>query len=252
MKPLTLDTASVRGFLAGTKTQHRVPVVPQPEHIEWFAHQNGWCGRFPPNGYRMVPCPFGAVGDVVYVRESYHVLDMRPNVALSDRPYQPSGPCPVAVTYAADEENPDASYRDITIQPDQWRERFDNDHIRWSSPATMPKWASRLSLKLVAVRVQKVAEISAADAKAEGIDGEAALICTMGCGHRDEEGDHLQRWDEDGDYGFLCPRCGERIWHHPLDECHVEAFRDYWTKRYPKHPFATAWCWCGEFRLEGE
>lgn len=42
-------------------------------------------------------------------------------------------------------------------------------HVKWSSPIHMPRWASRLTLEVTAVKIERVQEISEADVIAEGI-----------------------------------------------------------------------------------
>ena len=86
-----------------------------------------------PAGRDPVPdCPFGRAGDTLWVRETW-------------------GPLAGGVTYraTANTESPDGN--------------------RWRPSIHMPRWASRLSLEIVSVRVERLQAITGEDAAAEGI-----------------------------------------------------------------------------------
>lgn len=140
---------SVRAILAGRKTQTRRvyrPRNPEPWELPpgegykddgtpWPMYQDTY-GDFHP-----IRCPYGAPGDRLWVRESWTRW-------CSDEGCDKRG----HIAYRADAS---AEVERMTS---------------WRSPLHMPRWASRLTLEVVEVRVQRVQEISEQDAEAEGIE----------------------------------------------------------------------------------
>ncbi|VGG02344.1 morphogenetic protein [Klebsiella pneumoniae] len=86
-------------------------------------------------------CPFGAVGDRIWVRETW-------------------------ARYNIDQNSHDIAYRATT--PADWPEEG-----RWRPSIHMPRWASRILLEITNVRVERLNAISEEDAEVEGIDMEA-------------------------------------------------------------------------------
>jgi hypothetical protein len=95
-------------------------------------------------------CPFGQPGDRLWVREKWKEADGYESQKLNKNgnPKVPTLMCPVL--YAAD--FPQGRHR----------------KGRFRYPTSMPRWASRLTLEIVSVRVERVQEISRGDAMDEG------------------------------------------------------------------------------------
>lgn len=166
-RPIPFSGPMVRALLAGTKTQTRRVCKPQPSQVlgsgrrvyrdedfkKSWAHLPGMHESLDP----YVDVPYGAPGDRLWVRETWAIK------TGTDRGHHSR------VIYAADmgeklihwQDGHDIGARygyDLT-----GRER-NRPSIR------MPRWASRITLEITEVRVQRLQEISEADAKAEGID----------------------------------------------------------------------------------
>lgn len=138
----------VVALLQGRKVQTRRVVRPQPdphmvEHGNAFRHPRR-LGRTIGDLER-VPCPYGKKGDRLWVRETW-------GYALPD-----------SIRYKAD-----AAER--VVRPPQ-KQVIPNHKLNgWKPSIHMPRWASRLTLELEEVRVERLQEISEEDAKAEGIE----------------------------------------------------------------------------------
>jgi hypothetical protein len=87
-------------------------------------------------------CPYGQPGDLLWVREAWNYFGGNEYLYQQDKE---------SVSYRAD---PPVTQ----IHGDKWRPSIH-----------MPRWASRLTLRITDVRVQRVQEISEGDAVAEGV-----------------------------------------------------------------------------------
>lgn len=144
-RPILFSGAMVRSLLNCTKSQTRRVVKPQPL-VHW-----------------VVPgeeaCPYGQSGDRLWVRETWQgpLLDgdtMENEYRGSPDDFHKPEYC----EYAAD-GGPTPEF----INQD------DELVCRWRPSIHMPRWASRIKLEITGVRVERLQDISEADAKAEGI-----------------------------------------------------------------------------------
>lgn len=140
-RPIIFGAESVRAILAGRKTQTR-RLVKTPERLDgvMLAGEEGeWC-------------PYGQPGGTLWVRETW-----RPAARLATE---------YLVEYRAGGE----LTRDAGIDGVAGDLDAAISEPRWRSPIHMPRWAARLFLRVEGVRIERLQEISEADAKAEGFD----------------------------------------------------------------------------------
>lgn len=105
------------------------------------------------------PCLYGKPGDLLYTKEATWIWckRVRNGTTKTGRPKYRYVPVGGHIVYCADGDKP--THR-IADYPDHgWR---------YKAARFMPRRASRLTLRLTDVRVQRVQEISEEDAKAEG------------------------------------------------------------------------------------
>ena len=192
-RSLILHDYEVRAALDGRLGLVVRPVKPQPTMIQDMVE---------PEGYDMVPswdgktelhmskCPLGVPGDRLVCKETWC------NTWPFTKEKCPDGPC-----YKETDEGECGAYR--TGQ-------------RWRSPATMPAWASRITLDVVGVRCVRVKELTEDDARACGFS-----------------------WTgEPGQYGDGC-------------QSPFSNFEDAWNARYAKRGYAwdsNPWAWAVEVR----
>ncbi|HFD8275425.1 TPA: hypothetical protein ACF6GX_002050 [Raoultella ornithinolytica] len=168
----------VRALLDGRKTQTRRIMKVQPEPSKsrpgdfWFSSKKlesmVHVSDLAPGNSPIVDChlffqehccPFGAVGDRIWVREAFRVHSRATDVAT--------------LVYKASERN-------------SWTEQTHRVPVavcnkpatpeKWTPSLHMPRWASRITLEITDVRVERLNSISEEDATAEGVPPAGSLL----------------------------------------------------------------------------
>lgn len=163
-KPILFSGPMVRAILEGRKSQTRRAVKPQPVGGDTIIYDNpGFAvGRLrdSENAWRKVFPKFER-GDRMWVREKARCNAMRGSTGVKGST--------ITVVYAADRFEIDYPCESEAVRwfPNQ---SFNADQsARWAPAIFMPRWASRITLEVTEVRVQRLWEITEADAVAEGI-----------------------------------------------------------------------------------
>ena len=170
---LIMQAVSVFGILDDRKTQTRRLITPQPaflQHHEWRGkvlydeeHRLWWWKQHSfenlldfEAGRRELAalCPHGQPGDRLWVKETHAQFSVGNRTGIS----------PQCVAYRATCDD-DGGFDYVNNGDEIMRLRV----TKWTPSIFMPRWASRTTLELVEIRVQRLQEISEDDAVAEGM-----------------------------------------------------------------------------------
>ena len=156
-KPILFSAPMVRAILDGSKSQTRRVVKLKSHHtIEERDDGKPWPWMYDSarDADYWLPCPYGQPFDRLWVREehAFSVVD------------------PEGYDWHDDPENWDVIYRADESQPaGGWRDSDGNViSAPWRPSIHMPRWASRITLEVTAIRVERLQDISDEDAQAEG------------------------------------------------------------------------------------
>lgn len=153
--PILFNGPMVRAILDGSKTQtRRIVKTSHATATKFLGHDDAGALLFDAN-YR---CPFGEIGDRLWVRETWQ----HGNHPIG--PYESD----CDVFYRAD-------YLDDPLGPDLEHSK-DGIRRQWRPSIHMPRTAARLLLEVIGVRAERLQDISEADAEAEGIEGGHATV----------------------------------------------------------------------------
>lgn len=150
-KGLIFNSEMVRAILDGRKTQTRRPIKwKQTRFTEIGEREDGSKWPWSEDAEHACdfwhPCPFGAVGDRIWVRETWNKYGG-------------------LLTYRADHDWIDDMRKETVCT------------AKWVPSIHMPRWASRILLEITDVRVERLNAISEEDARAEGIIDGGCLNC---------------------------------------------------------------------------
>jgi len=133
---MLFNGAMVRAVLSGSKTQTRRVLKKQPFSKPEFNDGTGLFDVYAGDELAgSINCPYGQVGDQLWVRETFGL--------------------------AGDKNQHVLHYRAT-----HWK---DGKDMGWKPSIHMPRWASRIQLEITGIRVERLNDCSEADAKAEGV-----------------------------------------------------------------------------------
>ena len=208
-RPILFSGPLVRAILAGNKTQTRRVVKPQPVKNGkfWEVFGAGWSmdhGNVPcvPGHSLANNCPYGVPGDELWVREEhYRFGHWEPVPGVKTRTGRQKWQF-VAHTDRVLFDAPDGvrsrNTGPLAIKPG-WYKRL---------ARFMPRWASRITLEVTGVRVERLNDITGDDAAAEGCDVDllASLIAPLA--NRAVVEPHY--WLRNDAGRSFCRKCGEK------------------------------------------
>lgn len=212
-RALTVSGPEVLAIRAGTQTQIRRVVKPQPDGQpvwaddgRWYVDGGMWCRR----------CPLGAVGDRLWLREAW----ARMSESRLTR-----------IAYRADmtiqNQTLHRGKKDLCPWPVDDSGRRGHSVAKWWQARTMPRWAARTLLDVTGVRVERGGNVTEADARAMGFAGDVSL--------------RPQGWDETGD-DWNAGTTASYIASYGDPATPIGHFRHAWDLQNKRAPW-TSWVW---------
>jgi hypothetical protein len=154
-RPIIFTGPMVRALLEGSKMQTRRAVKhaefqpSETEGYDWQFRDKHMRWQDQTAAQMMARCPYGVLGDCLWARETWsHDAQSLEQCRAAHEDMMSGGS--YGPYYRATESAPDT--------------------LSWRSPIHMPRWASRITLEVTAVHVERLQDISEADARNEGAE----------------------------------------------------------------------------------
>jgi hypothetical protein len=160
--PILFSAPMIKAVLDGRKTQTRRVIAPQPtgwNPIQGVENIWYWCIAGDQDWSEKRLCPYGQTGDRLWVRETWRCEELETGLD--------------GVRYSADHH-----FRPIENSleaAEGWGDAAFDKHGKrhnpraWRPSIFMPRWASRLTLEITDVHVERLEQISTGDIYAEGL-----------------------------------------------------------------------------------
>lgn len=242
-RPIIFSAEMVRAILDGKKTQTRRVIKDQP--VLWSTRDGeeaGFTWRKTGGGngptwerQKFIEfCPYGVPGDRLWVRETWAHYQTVNYVRRADgRAF--SEVSDGLAGYKADGFDSIDDFADhVRLMSDTSLEAVEINGDRWRPSIHMPRWASRITLEVRDVRVERVQDINWQDARYEG------LHCEI-----DASGHAWYSPDKD--------KSIELAWGHRMVKDPRIAFKHLWNSLNAKRGFGwetNCWVWVVEFKVE--
>lgn len=177
-RPIIFSAPMVRAILSEQKTVTRRVMGSQPTMIvcgdprvpdkSKSPSSFGFEGMSPVYPTKSAVCPYGKPGDRLWVRETFQLEDTSdyagdPAIEPALGPVSKDDGALLIPRYRASE--PDVQ---LMVAPGD----DDDVGMRWKPSIFMPRWASRITLDVTGVGVERVQDISEEQARAEGVPGD--------------------------------------------------------------------------------
>lgn len=203
-RPILFSGPMVRAIFDDRKTNTRRVIKNYPEYgiQPCYYSKTGWAKSNERGSCTCAPfpCPYPAKTKL-WVRETHHVLS--------------------------------AGYKDGTGREIVYKADDPDFPYGWTPSIFMPKWAARLWLEVVNVRVERLQEISEEDAQKEGVDFDTCMSCGYSYFDCILQGDH-----------HLCRE--SPIYPRPARSDFMDLWDSINGKKYPWS--SNPWVWVIEFK----
>lgn len=159
--PIPFIPELVRAIMHGQKTQTRRVIKPDPKVVnQIYADACILTARILGGNNQRIRCPYGRPGDRLWVRHPFWRGGKGKNDQVWDE----------FTRMVRWQDGVEASLVELDLD-----EQGKHAMLKKKNARFMPKWAARLWLEITEIGVQRVQEISEADASAEGCPGLAFL-----------------------------------------------------------------------------